>query len=95
MSVRNMIYHIVTTQQLGLLQWGRGRRYGPGLIKIMEWNSALAEQVLGRSSNSNEFWATVIKLSSGSGSEGTTARKETVKEKVTLLKEGLTLWSDC
>lgn len=93
MSVRNMIYHIAT--MLDCYSGGRGRRYGPGLIKMMEWKSALAEQVLGRSSNCNEFWATVIKLSSGSGSEGTTARKEMVKEKVTLLKEGLTLWSDC
>lgn len=95
MSVRNMIYHIATMQQLGPSQRGEGQQIWPGLIKMMEWKSALAEQVLGRSSNSNEFWATVIKLSNGSGSEGTTARKETVKEKVTLLKEGLTLWSDC
>lgn len=60
-------------QQLGPLQWG-GRRYGLGLIKMMEWKSALAERVLGRSSNCNEFSATVIKLSSGS--EGMAARKK-------------------
>lgn len=74
MSVRNVIYHTATMQQLGPLQWGGGRRYGLGLIKMMEWKSALAERVLGRSSNCNEFSATVIKLSSGS--EGMTARKK-------------------
>lgn len=59
---------------LDLYSGGGGRRYGLGLIKMMEWKSALAEQVLGRSSNCNEFSATVIKLSSGS--EGLTARKK-------------------
>lgn len=50
-SQGNMIYHMAT-MQLGLLQQG-DKRYRQGLIKMMESNSPLAEQVLGRSSSYN------------------------------------------
>lgn len=32
---------------------GQDERYGQGLIKMMEWKSPLAKQVLGRSSSYN------------------------------------------
>ena len=47
-----MIYLIATMQLHGLLEQGN-RSCGLGLIKMMEWKSALAEQVLARSTNYN------------------------------------------